>query len=81
MANTFKLPIFACDLGEIDCIFGLDAGKKLVSLHVHDQAGFGSTQINTMNQNNCLGIVAILSANFEQFKEFNLNRSRLQLLK
>ncbi|MBL0686807.1 MAG: retroviral-like aspartic protease [Sulfurospirillum sp.] len=25
---TFKLPIFVCDLGDIDCIFGLDAGKK-----------------------------------------------------
>ncbi len=25
---TFKLPIFFCDLGEIDCIFGLDAGKE-----------------------------------------------------
>ncbi len=24
----FKLPIFVCDLGEIDCIFGLDAGKE-----------------------------------------------------
>ncbi len=25
---TFNLPIFVCDLGEIDCIFGLDAGKE-----------------------------------------------------
>ncbi len=25
---TFKLPIFVYDLGEIDCIFGLDAGKE-----------------------------------------------------
>ncbi len=25
---TFKLPFFICDLGEIDCIFGLDAGKE-----------------------------------------------------
>ncbi len=25
---TFKLPIFVCDLGDIDCIFGLDAGKE-----------------------------------------------------
>ncbi len=24
---TFKLIIFVCDLGYIDCIFGLDAGK------------------------------------------------------
>ncbi len=24
---TFKLSIFVCDLGDIDCIFGLDAGK------------------------------------------------------
>ncbi len=24
----FNLPIFVCDLGEIDCIFGLDAGKE-----------------------------------------------------
>ncbi len=24
----FKLPIFVCDLGDIDCIFGLDAGKE-----------------------------------------------------
>ncbi len=23
----FKLAIFICDLGDIDCIFGLDAGK------------------------------------------------------
>ncbi len=23
----FKLPIFVCDLGDIDCIFGLGAGK------------------------------------------------------
>ncbi len=26
--NTFKLPIFVCDLGDIDCIFGLYAGKQ-----------------------------------------------------
>ncbi len=26
---TFNLPIFVCDLGEIDCIFGLDAGKEV----------------------------------------------------
>ncbi len=25
---TFNLPIFVCDLGEIDCIFVLDAGKE-----------------------------------------------------
>ncbi len=25
---TFNLPIFVCDLGEIDCIFGLNAGKE-----------------------------------------------------
>ncbi len=25
---TFKLPIFVCDLGDIDCIFGLDAEKE-----------------------------------------------------
>ncbi len=25
---TFKLPIFVCDLGDIDYIFGLDAGKE-----------------------------------------------------
>ncbi len=25
----FKLPIFVCDLGDIDCIFGLDAGKEV----------------------------------------------------
>ncbi len=25
---TFKLPIFVCDLGDIDCIFGLDDGKE-----------------------------------------------------
>ncbi len=25
---TFKLPIFICDLEDIDCIFGLDAGKE-----------------------------------------------------
>ncbi len=25
---TFKLPIFVCDLGEIDCIFGLNAGNE-----------------------------------------------------
>ncbi len=25
---TFNLLIFICDLGEIDCIFGLDAGKE-----------------------------------------------------
>ncbi len=25
---TFNLPIFVCDLGEINCIFGLDARKE-----------------------------------------------------
>ncbi len=25
---TYKLPIFVCDMGYIDCIFGLDAGKE-----------------------------------------------------
>ncbi len=24
---TYNLPIFVCDMGDIDCIFGLDAGK------------------------------------------------------
>ncbi len=28
MVTRFNLPIFVCDLGEIDCIFGLDAGKE-----------------------------------------------------
>ncbi len=23
----FKLPIFDCDLGDLDCIFGMEAGK------------------------------------------------------
>ncbi len=75
---TFKLPIFVCDLGDIDGIFGLDAGKE---------AGFitcpqtGRIWFNTMNLNNCLGIVAMLYAIFEQFRELNLNRSRLQLSK
>ncbi len=23
---TFNLPMYVCDIGEIDCIFGLDAG-------------------------------------------------------
>ncbi len=27
---TFNLPIFVCDLGEIDCIFGLDIVKEAV---------------------------------------------------
>ncbi len=25
---TFELPIFVCDLGDIDCIVGLDTGKE-----------------------------------------------------
>ncbi len=46
--------------------------------HVHEQAEFGSM---LMNQNNCLGVVVILSAIFEQFRGLNLNHSWLQLLK
>ncbi len=46
--------------------------RRLVSLHVHEQAGFGSTLINTMN--NCLGAIAMLYAIFEQFRELNLNK-------
>ncbi len=64
---TFKLPIFVWMLE-----------KKQVSLYVHKQAGFGSMQTNTMNQNNCLGVVAMLSAIFEQLRGLNLNCSRLQ---
>ncbi len=28
---TFNLPIFVCDIGEIDCIFGLDARTEQAS--------------------------------------------------
>ncbi len=38
----FKIPIFVCDFGDIDCIFGLDAGKVAVSSHEHEQAEFDS---------------------------------------
>ncbi len=55
--------------------------QKLVSLQVYEQAKFGSMLMNTMNQNNCLGVVVMLSAILEQFRGLNLNRSRLQLLK
>ncbi len=55
--------------------------RKKASLHVHEQAEFGLMQMNTMNQSNCLGVVAMLYAIFEQFRELNLNRSRLQLSK
>ncbi len=57
---TFNLPIFVCDLGEIDCIFGLELVKKQASLHVHEQAGFGLMLINMMNQNNCLGAITMV---------------------
>ncbi len=53
--------------------------RKQVSLHVHEQAEFGSMQMKMMNQNNCLGVAAMLYAIFEQFRELNLNHSRLQL--
>ncbi len=55
--------------------------RKQASLHKHEQAEFGSMQTNTMNQDNCLGVVAMLSAILEQFGELNLNHSRLQLSK
>ncbi len=55
--------------------------QKLVSLQVYEQGKFGSMLMNTMNQNNCLGVVVMLSAILEQFRGLNLNRSRLQLLK
>ncbi len=42
---TFKLPIFVCDMEDIDCIFGLDAGIEAISLHVHKQAEIGSMQM------------------------------------
>ncbi len=64
-----------------DCIFVLDAGKE---------AGF-ITCVRTVriwfNANehdepkNCLGVVVMLYATFKQFRELNLNRSRLQLSK
>ncbi len=66
---TFKLPIFVCNLGDIDCIF------------VHEQAEFGSMQMKMMNQNNCLGVAAMLYTIFVKFRELNLNHSRLQLSK
>ncbi len=69
----FNLPIFVCDLGEIDCIFGWTLERKQSSLHVHEQAGFGSMLINRMNQNNCLGAIAMLYVIFDQFRELNLN--------
>ncbi len=53
----------------------------MVSLHVHEQAEFDSMQMSMMNQNSCLGVIAMLSAIFEQSRELNLNRSRLQLSK
>ncbi len=55
--------------------------RKQASLHVHEQAEFGSTLTKTMNQNNSLGAIPMPSAIFEQFREWNLNRSRLQLSK
>ncbi len=78
---TFKLPIFVCDLGDIDCIFGLDAGKEAGFISCTRTAGYGSMQTNTMNLNNCLGVVAMLCAIFEQFSELNLNPTWLQLSK
>ncbi len=32
--------------------------QRLVSLHVHERARFSSMLINTMNQNNCLGVIS-----------------------
>ncbi len=55
---TFNLPIFVCDWERSIVYLGWMLDKKLVSLHVHGQAAFGSTLINTMNQNNCLGAIA-----------------------
>ncbi len=78
---TFKLPIFVCDLGDIDCLFVLDAGKRLVSSHVHKQAESGLMQMSMVNQNSCLGEGVILYAIFEQFGGLNLNNSRPQLSK
>ncbi len=72
---TFNLPIFVCNLGEINCIFGLDARKE-AGFITCAQARFGLTLINTMNQNICLGAIAMLYIIFEQFRELNLNHSK-----
>ncbi len=47
--------------------------KLKASLHVHEKADFSLRLINLKNQNSCLGVTAMLSADFEQFREFNLN--------
>ncbi len=52
----------------------------LASIHVYELADFGLMLINAKNQNSCLGVTAMLSAIFEQFRVLNLNSSRLQLL-
>ncbi len=76
---TFKLPIFVYDLGDIDCIFGLDTGKVagIITFARTDRIWFNANEHE--NQNSCLGVIAMLSAIFKQYRELNLNRSRLQL--
>ncbi len=37
----FNLPIFVCDLGEIDCIFAFGAGKEAGFITCSRKAGFG----------------------------------------
>ncbi len=61
----FNLPVFVYDF-IVYLRWMLE--KKQASLDVHEQAGFGLMLINTMNQNNCLGAIAMLYAIFEQFR-------------
>ncbi len=42
--------------------------RRQVSLHVLEQAGYGSMQTNKMNLNNCLGVVAMLVCHLRAVK-------------
>ncbi len=64
---TFNLPIFVCDLGEIDCIFGLDTGKEasFITCAWTGRIWFNANQHD--EPNNCQGAIC------QQLRELNLN--------
>ncbi len=75
----FNLLIFICDLGEIDCIFGLDAGKEagFITCARMDRIWFNANehdepkQMSKSNSNAICNLRAVKRIELKQFKATN----------
>ncbi len=82
----FNLPIFVCDLGEIDCIFGLDAGKETgfitcartgriwFNINEHDE-------LKQLSKSNCNAICHLRAVQRIELKPFKATTIKVALAK